>query len=127
VAKRQPATGIKKTKGNKPDGTTDDSRALAATDTSIYVLRLCISGMNIRSRHAVENIKHLCEVHLPGHYELEVIDLYQQPELAVKHQVIATPTLLKTLPTPARRLIGDLSNTKEALRRLGIAVKKDSP
>jgi len=126
MAKRQPVRRTTKTKGDRPDGKTAAFvRALADADTQLYVLRLCISGMNFRSHRAVENIKRICEEHLPGRYELEVIDLYQQPELAARHQMIATPTLLKTLPTPARRLIGDLSNTEETLRRLGIAVKKD--
>lgn len=128
MAKRQSARGKTNQKGTTQDGHTSDfARASAETGTQLYVLRLCISGMNLRSRRAVENIKRICEEHLPGRYELEVIDLYQQPELAAKHQVIATPTLLKTLPSPARRLIGDLSNTEEALRRLGIAVQKEEP
>ena len=126
VTKRQtPKRSATKKRNTGAGKTADFVRALSAPDTQLYLLRLCVSGMNLRSRKAIENIKRICEEHLPGHYELEVIDLYQQPELAAKHQVIVTPTLLKTLPIPARRLIGDLSNTEEALRRLGINVKKD--
>lgn len=100
-------------------------KALAEPDVQFYVLRLCISGMTPRSRRALLNLKKFCEQHLDGHYELEVIDLYQQPELAARHQVIATPTLLKDLPRPLRRMFGDLSDTRAALRRLGIILKKD--
>jgi circadian clock protein KaiB len=96
----------------------------AAGDLQMYVLRLCISGMTARSRRALANLKRICDEHLEGQYQLEVIDLYQQPELAAKHQLIATPTLLKTLPPPLSRLIGDLSDTEKTLAQLGIVVKK---
>ena len=99
---------------------------LAGVESRIYVLRLCISGMTPRSRLALVNLKKLCEEHLGGLYELEVIDLYQQPELAARHQVIATPTLIKTLPPPIRRMFGDLSNAPSLLERLGITVKNAS-
>lgn len=105
--------------------TTAFEQALADPDTQLYVLRLCISGMTPRSRKAILNLKDLCETHLQGQYQLEIIDIYQQPELAAKHQILATPTLVKTLPPPVRRLIGDLSDTTKALRRLGVAVKRD--
>jgi circadian clock protein KaiB len=88
----------------------------------IYVLRLCISGMTPRSQQALANIRNICEKYLEGHYQLEVIDLYQQPELAAKCQVIATPTLVKDYPLPLRHLIGNLSDTAKALRLLGVPV-----
>ena len=94
-------------------------------DAQMYILKLCVSGMTPRSREAVTNLKHICDAYLDGHYQLEVIDLYQQPALAAKHQIIATPTLLKNRPLPLRRLIGDLSNTEGTLRKLGISVRKD--
>lgn len=126
MAKRQP---VRRTTRNIPDRSAGNAVESVQTQNDpkrqVYILRLCISGMSLRSRKALENIKRICEEHLQGNYSLEVIDLYQQPELAAKHQVIATPTLLKTLPDPARRLIGDLSDTEEALRRLGISVKRD--
>src|SRR3954468_15315993 len=78
-------------------------------DAQMYVLRLCVSGMTPRSRDALMNLKQICDAYLDGHYQLEVIDLYQQPALAAVHQIIATPTLLKSYPPPLRRLIGDLS------------------
>jgi circadian clock protein KaiB len=93
-------------------------------DAQMYVLRLCVSGMTPRSREALINLKHICDAYLDGHYQLEVIDLYQQPALAAAHQIIATPTLLKSYPPPLRRLIGDLSDTEATIRRLGIALRK---
>jgi circadian clock protein KaiB len=85
-----------------------------------YVLRLFITGHTEKSRRAVRNITRLCEEHLHGAYDLEVIDLYQQPELAVEHQLVAAPTLFKVLPLPPRRMIGDLSDTGRVLAGLGI-------
>ena len=93
----------------------------------IYLLKLCISGMTPRSRQAVVNIKRICEEYLAGQYELEIIDLYQQPELAARHQIVATPTLLRNLPAPLRQMFGDLSDTKATLRRLGIPIKDEVP
>ena len=80
-----------------------------------YVLRLYITGMTPRSAHAIENVRAICEEHLHGTYELEVIDLYQQPVLAQGEQIIAAPTLIKRLPLPLRRVIGDMSNTDRVL------------
>ena len=95
--------------------------------SQVYLLKLCISGMTPRSRQAVQNIKNICEEYLAGQYELEIIDLYQQPELAARHQIIATPTLLRNLPAPQRQMFGDLTDTKATLRRLGIAIKDELP
>lgn len=112
----------------KPSDTTAKyEKALSDADAQMYVLRLCISGMTPRSREAIVNLKHICETYLKGQYQLEVIDLYQQPELAAKYHVLATPTLLKTVPPPLRRLIGDLSDTAGSLRRLGVTVKTGNP
>ena len=85
-----------------------------------YVMRLYISGMTPRSRRAVANIKAICEGHLSGRYDLEVIDIYQQPSLAISEQIIAAPTLIKELPPPLRRLIGDLSDDEKVLVALGL-------
>jgi circadian clock protein KaiB len=85
-----------------------------------YSLRLFISGSTPRSTRAVANIRSLCEEHLPGRYELEVIDIYQQPEHAVVAQIIAAPTLIKQLPLPLRRFIGNLSDRKKMLVALNI-------
>jgi circadian clock protein KaiB len=110
----------------KPDEKTAEyEQALAQNDAHMYVLKLCVSGMTPRSSEALTRIKDICEAHLKGHYQLEVIDLYQQPSLAAKHQIIATPTLLKDHPLPLRRLIGDLSDTETTLKRLGIVIRKE--
>ena len=97
----------------------------AGGESQIYLLKLCISGMTPRSRQALINLKRVCDEYLAGNYSLEVIDLYQQPELAARHRIIATPTLLKNLPLPVRQMFGDLSDTKATLRRLGIAVEEE--
>ena len=111
---------------NKPVGKiVDYEEALAEADAQMFVLRLCVSGMTPRSREAVSNLKQICQEYLEGHYQLEVIDLYQQPALAATHHIIATPTLLKSYPPPLRRLIGDLSDTEATLRRLGIVTRKN--
>ena len=89
-----------------------------------YVLRLYITGSTPKSMRAVENIKEICEKHLKGRYDLEVIDIYQQPALAKGEQIVAVPTLLKKLPPPLRRIIGDLSNTEKVLYGLDIKPKE---
>ncbi len=80
-----------------------------------YVLRLYVTGMTARSTRAVENVRTICEEHLQGRYDLEVIDIYQQPTLAKGEQIVAAPTLIKKLPLPLRRVIGDLSSTERVL------------
>jgi circadian clock protein KaiB len=88
-----------------------------------YVLRLYIAGVSLRSSHAVENIRKICEEHLKGRCELEVIDIYQHPVLAKGEQVIAVPTLIKKLPPPLRKFIGDLSDTDKILVGLDLKPK----
>jgi circadian clock protein KaiB len=73
-----------------------------------YVLRLYVTGASRLSRRAVERVRHLCESKLRGRYDLEVIDIYQLPALAKDEQIVATPTLVRVLPAPLRRFIGDL-------------------
>jgi len=80
-----------------------------------YVLRLYVSGSTSRSALAVENIKRICEQRLKNRYDLEVIDIYQQPSLARDEQIVAVPTLIKRFPLPARRFIGNLSNVERVL------------
>jgi circadian clock protein KaiB len=97
------------------------AEAVAAdSDTARYVLRLYISGTTPQSMRAVANIGRICEGHLQGRYELEVIDLSQRPALAEGEQIIATPTLIKQSPLPLRRFIGDLSQTDSVLLRLDL-------
>ena len=80
-----------------------------------YLLRLYITGSTSRSILAITNLKKICEEYLEGRYELEVIDLYQKPSLAKGDQIIAAPTLIKKLPLPFRRIIGDMSDKEKVL------------
>ena len=89
-----------------------------------YVLRLYVSGSTSKSALAVENIKRICEQHLKNRYDLEVIDIYQQPSLARDEQIVAVPTLIKRFPLPPRRLIGDLSNVEKVLLGLDLGVRE---
>jgi circadian clock protein KaiB len=95
-------------------------QAIAQSPEARFVLRLYVSGMTTRSRQAIDNIRQLCEEHLPGRYDLEIIDIYQQPALAKEGQVIAAPTLVKTLPLPLRKVIGDMSDPGRIMVVLGI-------
>lgn len=85
-----------------------------------YVLRLYISGITPRSTSAIERVRLLCEKHLKGRYELEVVDIYQQPSLAKGEQIVAAPTLIRKLPLPLRRVIGDMSNEDRVLLGLDL-------
>ena len=85
-----------------------------------YSLQLFITGTTERSTQAVTNIRTLCEEYLQGHYELEVVDIYQQPGRAADDQIIAAPTLVKSLPSPPKRLIGDLSNRDRVIVGLNL-------
>ena len=85
-----------------------------------YRLRLFVAGTTARSQRAIENLRRICAEHLAGQIDLEVIDIYQQPELAGQHQVIAAPMLVRLLPLPVRRIIGDLSETERVLRGLDV-------
>ncbi len=88
-----------------------------------YVLRLYVAGSTPASVRAIANIKTICETYLQGRYELEVFDLYQRPSLASGEQIIATPTLIKQLPFPLRRIIGDMSDTERVLVGLDLREK----
>jgi circadian clock protein KaiB len=88
-----------------------------------YILSLYITGATPKSTRAIANIKAICDEYLNGHYELEVIDLYQQPEMAQQASIIAAPTLVKTLPTPLRKLVGDMSDETRVLAGLGLRKK----
>jgi circadian clock protein KaiB len=87
-----------------------------------YILRLYVAGQTPNSILAIANIKKICEESLHGQYELEVIDLYQQPQLAQGDQIIALPTLIKQIPLPLRRIIGDMSNTDRVM--VGLDIRK---
>ena len=93
--------------------------ALQNRDEDQYVLRLYVAGATPASQRAIENVKALCEQRLKGRYLLEVVDIYQQPQLAQGIQIVAAPTLIKVLPAPLRRLIGDMSRAERVLLGLG--------
>ncbi len=95
----------------------DDGGAPAAPR---YVLRLYVTGSTPRSARAIENMRRICEERLAGRYDLEVVDIYQRPEAAREFQLIAAPTLVKLLPAPLRRVIGDLSDEDKVLHGLDL-------
>lgn len=90
------------------------------TETGRYVLRLFVTGTTSRSQRAIANMRQICEVELAGKYDLEIIDVYEKPEATRELQVVATPTLVKVLPEPLRRIIGDLSDKEKVLAGLNL-------
>jgi circadian clock protein KaiB len=104
--------------------TEEFEKAAKEPDQAKYVLRLYVTGMTPKSTRAIANVQKLCEKHLTGRYELDVIDIYQQLNIAKGEQIIATPTLIKKLPLPLRKLIGDMSDTQRFL--VGIDLKPES-
>ena len=98
-------------------------RALAEDSVSRYVLRLYVPGATEKSAAAVANLRVVCDEHLAGRYELEVIDVYQEPLLAVEGHILAAPILVKNAPPPVRRLLGDLSDREELFAALDIRRK----
>ena len=90
-----------------------------------YILRLYVTGSSTRSLRAISNLKKFCEEHLPDDYDLEVIDIYKNPDAAREEQIIAAPTLVKRLPQPLRRFLGDLSNTEKLLVGLEIYQRQE--
>ncbi len=96
-------------------------RAAARKESARYVLRLYVTGMTPKSVRAIENLKAICEEYLQDHYDLEIVDIYQHPVLMRGEQIIAAPTLIKRLPEPLRRLVGDMSDKDRVL--LGLDLK----
>lgn len=110
-------------KGKKVGGSTSKvDLAMYESGKDKYLLRLYITGTTSRSVLALTNLKKICEEYLEGRYELEVIDLYRMPNLAKDEQIIAAPTLIKKLPLPFRRIIGDMSDVEKVL--MGLDLKK---
>jgi circadian clock protein KaiB len=106
------------------DSTEAFEQSQAGLQEESYILRLYITGMTPQSIRAIANVKKICEEHLQGRYDLEVVDLYQQPQLAKGEQIIAAPTLIKKLPLPLRRIIGDMSKTERVLVGLDLRMKE---
>lgn len=90
-------------------------------DDSRYILKLYITGTTLHATKAIVNIRTICEEHLQDRYELEVVDIFEHPTLAVGEQIIAAPTLIKKFPLPLRRFIGDMSQTDRILRGLDLS------
>src|SRR5690242_19036948 len=105
----------------KPDNEKALEEAEAARGGARYVLRLYVSGTTPRSMRAVVNVRKICEEHLRGRYDLKIIDILQHPKAAEGEQIIAAPTLIKKLPLPLRRFIGDMSQTERLL--LGLELR----
>ncbi len=97
------------------EATLDASENGAPADEEHYSLRLYVAGLTPKSVAAFGNLKRICEEHLAGNYRIEVIDLLEQPQLAAGDQILAIPTLVRKLPEPVRKIIGDLSNTERVL------------
>ena len=90
-----------------------------------YILQLYITGQTPRSLQSVENLRALCDKYLPGQFDLEVIDIYQQPAMAKEGQIIAAPTLVKSMPLPLRRLVGDFSDKERVILGLDLRPEKE--
>jgi circadian clock protein KaiB len=99
-------------------------RVTVRAEEGRYVLRLYVTGMTQRSMQAIANLRAICESRLRGRYELEVVDIYARPQLARDEQIIAAPTLIKKLPLPLRRIVGDLSDEERVLLGLDLRVKR---
>jgi len=104
------------------DATKQFEKAVSRLGKGRYLLRLYVAGTTPRSARAIANLKEICEEHLAGRYDLEVIDVYQQATLVEGGQIIAAPTLIKKLPPPVRKLIGDMSDRKKVL--IGLDIRK---
>jgi circadian clock protein KaiB len=107
-------------KNDESDSTEEFTNSLESAGKEKYVLRLYVTGMTPKSLHAIENIRKICEENLQGRFELEVVDVYQHPEFARTEQIIAAPTLIKKLPLPLRKFIGDMSDKEKILIGLNI-------
>jgi circadian clock protein KaiB len=108
----------------KSQSVTEFERGIEKAAKEKYILRLYVTGMTEKSRQAIQNIKRICDEHLKSRYDLEVIDIYRQPVLARGDQIVATPTLIKKLPVPIRKFIGDMSETEKILIGLDLRLKK---
>jgi circadian clock protein KaiB len=93
--------------------------------SSRYILRLYITGQTPRSLQSVENLRALCDKYLPGQFDLEIIDIYQQPAMAKEGQIIAAPTLIKSMPLPLRRLVGDFSDKERVILGLDLKLEQE--
>jgi circadian clock protein KaiB len=114
---------VSRAKGIPP--TLEDVTARGTPNPDKWELRLYVAGKTPKSVAAIENLRRLCEEHLPGRYTIEVIDLIVYPQLAKGDEIVAIPTLIRKLPAPIRRIIGDLSNVERTL--VGLHVRAATP
>ena len=114
-------------KGKKTDDVELFEKAVKDAEEKKYLLRLYVAGATSKSTQAIMNIKKICEEHLKGRYDLEVIDIYQQPTLAKGEQIIAAPTLVKKLPPPLRRFIGSMADMERILVGLDLKPVEEPP
>lgn len=103
----------------------NDPGIVVAEETEVWCLRLYVAGQSPKSLQALANLRHLCEEHLPGRHEIEIIDLVRNPSLARSDDILAIPTLVRRLPPPLRKIIGDLSNTERVL--VGLRIRPEPP
>jgi circadian clock protein KaiB len=101
----------------------EDRTALASSAAQTYHLRLYVAGQTPKSVLALTNLKQICEEHLHGRYDIEIIDLLKNPQLASGDQILAVPTLVRRLPEPIKKIIGDLSNTDRVLVGLDLRLR----
>ena len=117
-------SGVRRTRARSTSGSRSPSRSKLAS-AKFFDLRLYVAGKSARSLVAIANLKRICEEHLEGRYRIEVIDLVKRPQLARGDQILALPTLVRRLPEPIRKLVGDLSNTDQTL--VGLDIRPRSP
>ena len=113
----EPDDGVQANRGDLPAPGDGATPALALER---YVLRLFVTGMTSRSAEAIKNLREICSEYLEGRFDLEVVDIYQQPALTQGEQIVAAPTLIKKLPLPMRRLVGDMSDRERVLLGLDL-------
>ena len=106
----------------RPTGAAQEKEPDTDSEEEAWILRLYVAGQTPNSLAAFDNLKKICEEHLEGCYRIEVIDLLKNPQLAKDHQIIAVPTLIRKLPTPVKKIIGNLSNTERVL--VGLDLRK---
>jgi circadian clock protein KaiB len=112
-ANEMPESGYSSLDGDAARTLREFERLVADLSQPTYLFRLYVSGSSPRSAAAIGNVRSICQRYLPGRYELEVIDVYQQPGTTKEAQVVAVPTLIKELPLPPQRFVGDMSNTEK--------------
>src|ERR1700693_3420421 len=119
----KPKIKISRKPKTKNTATTTTRKRAAKRPIARYSLRLYITGQTPRSQRSVENLRALCNKYIPGQFDLEVVDIYQQPAMAAAGQIIAAPTLIKSMPLPLRRLVGDFLDQNRVI--LGLDIKPD--